>query len=91
MGLYDFTVEHQSGVSHGNADAMSRIFGLVDEVDPGGQEMSWFSQSMDFHDRIKLREAQMMDEDIGWLLKAKESGGTRPNCPEGYSRAVRFM
>ena len=88
---YDLVIQHRPGRKHGNADGLSRPrckqCGREDEGtdstrkpdSPNGETMNVrriaAKSTLGFP---HIREAQLEDDTVGWLVRAKENGGARP-------------
>ena len=88
---YDLVIQHRPGRKHGNADGLSRPrckqcgreenAGTEDVPDPLNKEVknvrSIAAKPTLGHE--DLRKAQLEDESLEWLMRAKEKGEVRPD------------
>ena len=77
---YDFSIVHRRGRSHGNADALSRLpcrqCGRDShDVDPSNPV---YIISLQSHSESSIRDSQLSDDDVGPILRGKETGEKPP-------------
>ena len=97
----DFEIRHRPGKRHQNADALSRLpcaqCGRTTHDDDSLPEAIGALQEnpgnfLEGKTEDEIRQLQISDDSIGFILKAKE-GGQRPSCNEvkGKGMAVRRL
>ena len=94
ISQYDLDIEHRPGKKHGNADGMSRrqckqcgreevVSDEVTHEDPnvvpqGDESVARGVTTQSLLSTEALREAQLQDKTMSWIIKSKEDGGGRP-------------
>ena len=95
LGQYNYEIIHRPGKKHGNAEGLSRRpckqCGRVDdeEVEAPVQEAATVRvvAAEPAVTKENMREAQLEDPSMGWVIRGKEESGRRPDWKDVSSHA----
>jgi len=82
MEEFHFDVQHRSGSAHTNADAMSRRPQIVNMVTRGANDQKTSAAIPESWSRATLRDEQLADGEIGWIMRKKTDSADAPSSAE---------